>query len=624
MAYLDYDGLGYFKGKLDNTFANQNGTYDNLTAGNAEQLLGTDGIEDKVPYVFRKSGGVETVGDREKDKLVGGTIAWNQHLGNMATSTADGITTSYNSATNTISIVNNSRTTNYGTGSTRSPLIDTIAGHKYIAIWNPTVQGVIITNLSTVSYGDLFMADGGAVYLRVTSDYDFVTAHPINSTTTTQLSIIDLTQMFGTAVADHIYTIEQATPGAGVALFRSMFPKPYYAYNAGTLLSVNTSAHEMVGFNQWDEEWELGAYNESTGQPESSLSHIRSKNYIRIDPSLTYYLNFPFSLGSSGLRVVAYDADKNITKVFKKWSATLSPSDIPSSTAYMRWSTNTGQTNITYNHDICINIYNASKNGTYEPYKAFTYPLDSSLTLRGIPKLDANNKLYYDGDTYESDGTVTRRYGIVDLGTLAWVYNASDGQRFVVSLSDAAGIQGNPNLLCAKYVTKTAYNTNDKSLYISSGKNLSVWDSSYTDAATFKTAMSGVYLVYELATPTTESAEPYQNPQIVDPYGTEEYVDAAESASTPTRDVAIPVGHDTFYPQNLRKKIENLPWDLSMLAPIENGATASQAYEQGKYFMRNNQFCKAKTSIASGATFTLGTNYEVTTVGAELYSALNA
>ncbi len=62
----------------------------------------------------------------------------------------------------------------------------------------------------------------------------------------------------------------------------------------------------------------------------------------------------------------------------------------------------------------------------------------------------------------------------------------------------------------------------------------------------------------------------------------------------------------------------------SMLAPTENGDTASQAYAQGKYFVKNGQFCKAKVAIASGATFTLGTNYEVTTIADELFSALNS
>ena len=71
--------------------------------------------------------------------------------------------------------------------------------------------------------------------------------------------------------------------------------------------------------------------------------------------------------------------------------------------------------------------------------------------------------------------------------------------------------------------------------------------------------MSGVYLVYELATPTTESADPYQNPQIVDDWGTEEYVDAAATAATSPRDVSIPVGHDSMYRNNLRAKLEMAP-----------------------------------------------------------------
>ena len=41
------------------------------------------------------------------------------------------------------------------------------------------------------------------------------------------------------------------------------------------------------------------------------------------------------------------------------------------------------------------------------------------------------------------------------------------------------------------------------------------------------------------------------NPQIVDDFGTEEYVD--------NREVAIPVGHDTFYQANLRAKLEMSP-----------------------------------------------------------------
>ena len=55
--------------------------------------------------------------------------------------------------------------------------------------------------------------------------------------------VFDLTAMFGSTIADYIYSLEQGSTGAGVALFRQIFYKDYYAYNAGgtkvTVDSVN-------------------------------------------------------------------------------------------------------------------------------------------------------------------------------------------------------------------------------------------------------------------------------------------------------------------------------------------------------------------------------------------------
>ena len=61
--------------------------------------------------------------------------------------------------------------------------------------------------------------------------------------------------------------------------------------------------------------------------------------------------------------------------------------------------------------------------------------------------------------------------------------------------------------------------------------------------------MSGVYLVYELATPTTETAPTFTSPQICNDWGTEEFTGTCE----------IPVGTVTEYPQNLRDKLQHLP-----------------------------------------------------------------
>lgn len=51
--------------------------------------------------------------------------------------------------------------------------------------------------------------------------------------------LFDLTQMFGSTIADYIYSLEQGTAGAGVAFFRKLFPNDYYDYNTGTLTTVS-------------------------------------------------------------------------------------------------------------------------------------------------------------------------------------------------------------------------------------------------------------------------------------------------------------------------------------------------------------------------------------------------
>lgn len=436
-------------------------------------------VNDKVPYLFRKSAG----GDRVYEKLIGGTIAWNQLVQSADTSCT-------------------------------LPNI-----HRYIA----RISGTWSIGTSD---GTAITVDGS------TGDMVF-----------------DITQMFGTVIADYIYSLEQATAGAGVAWFRQMFPNDYYAYDSGSLQSVNVANKKVVGFNQWDEEWEVGGINLNTGEKVVGTTQIRSKNPIKILSDKDYYLNFWYNLGSQGVALCFYDSDNVFISGKVKWSSNLASSEIPSNARYLMFGARASRA--TYENDICINISNTSKNGTYEPYEEHTYTFDSDVTLRGLPKLDSNNNLYYDGDVYESNGTVTRRYGIVDLGSLTWTYESSNTRFYSTDISSLAKKPSDNNSVIngvtALYAVGSVsdLNSNDKILAIATSGNLFIKDTAYTDAATFKTAMNGVYLVYELATPTTESADPYTNPQIVDADGTEEFVDYAYSQNT--RDVAVPVGHDSLY-----------------------------------------------------------------------------
>ena len=413
--------------------------------------------------------------------------------------------------------------------------------------------------------------------------------------------------------------------------------KPYYAYSAGSLESVNVSAHNMRGFNQWDEDWKMGHI--VAGEEVSDTTYrLISKNYIPVVPGATYCFTAP---RGKGVTVYGYDGAKNYqSPLLLDSNRTYSDFDVFTVGAnicyikFQMYSSYGSSASSTYKNDICINL-SSDRNGEYEPYIKHSYPLDSSLTLRGIWKLDANNKPYCDGDRYLPDGTVERRYGSVDLGTLTWAKSSSTTGGFGGSMPSETfppyKWANNTQMICDSYIfdgvsssTAGYYGANGtfRYNYVNSGsstREISIHDESKASmtAEEFKTALSGTYLVYELATQTTESADPYTTPQIVDPYGTEEYVDYAESQGT--RDVAIPVGHTTFYPEDLRKKIEDLPWDFStLIAPTEKGFTASRNYTAGSFLIIGNQLYKVTSNIAQNGTITVGSNVTATTIAEEL------
>lgn len=372
--------------------------------------------------------------------------------------------------------------------------------------------------------------------------------------------LFDLTQMFGSQIADYAYSLEQSTAGSGVAWLKEHFPKifdsGYVPYNAGTMVHVSgLSAHKTVGFNQWDEVAEAGTYS-NTGAPVLSSSNIRSKNYIKIISGQAYYFKSPKTL-----YVTKYDSnyvclgETGVINGVRTFDANVK---------YIRFCT--GDTyGATYKHDICINLSDPTRNGTYEPYEAHEYPLDSTIDLHGILKLDANNNLYADGDVYPPSGQVQHRYSEeLDLGTLTWHGFTQYANTFY---ADVPAKALNGNVVCTKYPnggTFTDYGTlQDKLLYSSAylGR-VALKDTAYSSAEEIQTAMNGVYLVFEKLAPTTETAEPYTQTQICDPNGMEEYIS----------DTVAPVGHVTKYPLDIAGKLDNI---LSM--PTANGTYVLRA-----------------------------------------------
>lgn len=499
--------------------AENDGYYQQMTVGNAEQLVSTVFIEDKTPYTFRTSGGSVDIGDREYDEIVGGTVAWNQlakYEQINIPSNAHGITYAYTDGTSVkISGTATAEETRGGWFNLSEITGLKDRGSHYVIIIPKVLSGNYTGNVHYRFINSLAVSlDTPCIRQLGTSGNQRIYTSIASGTVCTDLIVtfnsIDLTQMFGSTIADYIYTLEQNTPGAGVAWFRKLFPKDYYPYNVGTLLSVNASAHKMVGFNAYDHA--------------NSSAKVVGGNQYQITGTYT-------SISLDGTAITP-DSDGYFTPSV---SGTLS---VVGGNAT----------------DTCIHlVWDGERDGEYEPYEVHNYPLDSSLTLRGIPKLDAGNNLYYDGDTYESDGTVTRKYGIVDMGTLTWTKGSGTTVQewYSRGLENLAKGNAKNEIFSKIYVRATTYA--EKTFYISGNSFVKLYTDDYSDAESLKTSLSGVYLVYELATPTTESADPFASPQIVNDFGTEEYVVTEQSG------VAVPVGHITKYANNLRAKLEMAP-----------------------------------------------------------------
>lgn len=152
--------------------------------------------------------------------------------------------------------------------------------------------------------------------------------------------------------------------------------------------------------------------------------------------------------------------------------------------------------------EICIQ---EGTDTTYYPYNGNTYSVDWTSPAGTV----------YGGTLDVVTGVLTIDRAMVDLGTLNWGYSASAAQ-FRASLNYAkdATYTEVPNMKCEIYKTVSyagmANNDMCISRFFASVNGINVKDSRYTDAATFKTAMSGVQLCYELATPITYRLAPTQ------------------------------------------------------------------------------------------------------------------
>ena len=121
-------------------------------------------------------------------------------------------------------------------------------------------------------------------------------------------------------------------------------------------------------------------------------------------------------------------------------------------------------------------------------------------------------------------GVMTVTHGYVDLGTLTWgtPYGTNDPNKYRMRSNDIVGIVKNQiatgipaNILCSEFKSISADATYTRNEGISIGPTgiIIVYDSRYdtsSSASAFQSAMSGVQLCYELATPEPLQLTPQQ------------------------------------------------------------------------------------------------------------------
>ena len=245
---------------------------------------------------------------------------------------------------------------------------------------------------------------------------------------------------------------------------------------------------------------------------------------------------------------------------------------------------------------------------SYEPYNGKSVTVQLGQTV-------------YGGTVDLVSGVMVATHEIVDLGSLTWVAQETDTTNVYRMRAPLIGQTPTPNNVvfnatCSCYKAVKANDTYSKVVGISghdAGNYVYVYDENYntsTSESAFTTAMNGQKLVYPLATPFTIQLTPQQIEALV----------GQNNLSTPLDGQSIDsVKYREVFAFDDVEKVVSLRVPISMLGTDESGrTTASRAYTTGEFFYKDGKMYKVLTNIASGATFTVGTNISETTLFAEL------
>lgn len=267
------------------------------------------------------------------------------------------------------------------------------------------------------------------------------------------------------------------------------------------------------GANKWDEVWERGSIDNSTGEDKPASTGIRSQNYIPVVAGESYYIcNLD---ADNSIRYYYYDANYGFVSSAGVNNSVLT---IPSGVSYMRIRS-TGTYGNVYKNDWAVN-YPATVT-TYSPYANICLISGwSNVNVYREAQYDAGatpyatinlNGTVYGGSLDVTTGvlTVTHHFATYD-GSENW----SSGTNYYVLFSQPNSTGNNDLTQIANWLKAGGSSNYTTYGYYRAQANgaicVGVIGSPWSSVSDFKTALTTnpLTICYELATPQTVQLSP--------------------------------------------------------------------------------------------------------------------
>ena len=259
--------------------------------------------------------------------------------------------------------------------------------------------------------------------------------------------------------------------------------------NPRAINSVSSANIVHLGENFWNENWEVGTINDTTGQPAPSTTQIRSVDFCPCKGGATYYIK----VGSNNpIHVFWYDENK--TFISQTINIQNSTATAPDNAHYLKIR-GTNAYGTTYQNDISINYPS-----TDTSYHAHVTPTTHTVDLGGV----------YGGEGNE-EGEFTSTYKLETIdGSMVTSVGENGGHKYARVVMSEFSTGRNVDCLCDRYKPQTAAADLVITWVSSTQKVVWIYDDTFIDLATAQASLNNnpVHYCYPLATPTTMAVDP--------------------------------------------------------------------------------------------------------------------